>query len=1725
MRSASWLATFTLLMGAVSSSTARAACGDATPDAGETCDDGNTDDGDGCSAVCEIEPGFSCSPPSGPIIGAGSDFGFEELDGPAWDASDSSPNDLLANNALLSSWTILSGRVDVVLAGSPLATPPEGTQALNLVGTPTSGTVVQDITTQPNRSYKLTFQMSEMNSACAAANNQASVFIRAQDPPLELASDFVTTNVASTDGVWDEKGFFFTATSTTTRITIADTSGHPFCGAVIDDLVLARVSVCDQVDDDNDGLANSLEDLNGNGILDPGETDPEDADTDDDGLSDLQEVNGTGPLAGRPPTDPRNPDTDGDGVNDGTELGVVFGQGADSASAIFQPDEDNTTTTDPLDPDTDDDGLLDGEEEGDDGDVDPGETSALLVDTDGDGLTDGQERGLAAPTDPSATDAAVFVADADPSTTTDPSRIDTDRGGIPDGVEDANLNGAVDVDETDPNVRTDDDSDGDGLTEAEEADLGTDPLDADTDDDGISDKQEINGTGPLVPWGPTDPLDPDTDDDGLRDGTEIGVVTTPPDTDASYQPDTDPSSTTDPLDDDSDDDGILDGAEDGNGNGAVGPNEPDPNSRDSDADGLLDGLEAGLTEPMGMGTDMAVFQADTDPSTTTSPVDRDTDTGGIPDGAEDANLNGRVDPGERDPNVRADDDSDGDGIPDADELADGTDPFSTDSDNDGIDDIDERDGTGPLAPWGPTDATSSDSDGDGLPDGQEIGLTLADIDPSESDGFVPDTDPYTTTDPNDDDSDDDGLLDGSEDLDQDGFRDPDETDPNDPDSDGDTLPDGLEEGLGEPEGDDTDPGVFRPDGDDGATTTDPLSTDTDLGGVPDNVEDEDGDGVVAPTELDPNNPLDDQQGLDADGDGVSNQEEEEAGTDPADADTDDDGISDFDEINGTGPLEGIGPTDPTSDDSDGDGLSDGTEIGVVDRSTGTGSAFVPDSDPSTTTDPLDDDTDDDGLLDGSEDANGNGAVDTTESDPNVPDTDGDGLGDGLEAGLDAPEGEDTQGDFFVPDQDGSSSTDPFEEDTDGDGLLDGVEDANGNGRVDPGETDPRVPDSDLDGIPDGTEDANGNGVVDDGETDPLVADTDGDALLDGDEIERGTDPLDPDTDGDGYDDGFEVANGGDPLDAVFTKGSGCSHSNAPVGLLGLLLAFVARRRRTVAAAALAVSSAASAQVSDQERPLLDVQRFDPSPQVGGFTIVRNAEQSKATVFGAAVYANYGLRPFELGSSAEDGKRVQGLVDHLIAFDVAANYAPLSWLEVGLQFQALQVQVNAPESRIWATPLGASGRNTGIGDLTLSIGLAPLRQRDGAPISLSVVPRIVMPTGSRGLFLGSGSFGVGADVAVGGSWDFFRFTLAGGYEFHNASAAVGQVYADDEVRFGAGVGIPFLDRVVEIQVEYNGAMVVSGAGREAVGADDFLARHMPMEVLASLLVQPKRDPLWLRIGGGRGLTQGFGTTDARIFAAIGLHTDRPERQVPVTTAVPDIDPTDTDGDGFVNELDNCPSEPEDFNGRRDDDGCPDEDSDGDRVPDAFDACPMEPEDPDLFADTDGCPEYDNDGDRILDDDDDCPKDAETINGIDDDDGCPDDSLAWIAPDYRTILISERVFFQPGSSNLQRDSYPVLDAVARILQVYPEVTSIEIQGFTDSVEPGDEMDLSMARAEAALRYLRSKGVSASRLSAKGYGATQPVIEDAETDDEHALNRRVQFEIVEFVPQSGDERHNDR
>ena len=246
-------------------------------------------------------------------------------------------------------------------------------------------------------------------------------------------------------------------------------------------------------------------------------------------------------------------------------------------------------------------------------------------------------------------------------------------------------------------------------------------LDPDSDGDGLSDNEEATGSknpftenkfDPAGEPGNTDPNNPDTDGDGISDGEEVERGTDPntADTDGDGVDDgTEIARGTDPLKVDTDGDGLSDGAE-----RVLGT---DPTKIDTDGDGLTDAQEAGTDiDAKGklLRNDDGTPSIKTDGAVGTDPKLADTDGDGLSDGDE---VNGTKNPftkGKFDPNGKPGNtnplaaDTDGDGISDGDEVSGAknngkaTDPNNPDTDGDGISDGDEIErGTDPLDPNDP----------------------------------------------------------------------------------------------------------------------------------------------------------------------------------------------------------------------------------------------------------------------------------------------------------------------------------------------------------------------------------------------------------------------------------------------------------------------------------------------------------------------------------------------------------------------------------------------------------------------------------------------------------------------------------------------------------------------------------------------------------------------------------------------------------------------------------------------------------------------------------------------------------------------------------------------------------------------------------------------------------------------------------------------------------------
>lgn len=110
-----------------------------------------------------------------------------------------------------------------------------------------------------------------------------------------------------------------------------------------------------------------------------------------------------------------------------------------------------------------------------------------------------------------------------------------------------------------------------------------------------------------------------------------------------------------------------------------------------------------------------------------------------------------------------------------------------------------------------------------------------------------------------------------------------------------------------------------------------------------------------------------------------------------------------------------------------------------------------------------------------------------------------------------------------------------------------------------------------------------------------------------------------------------------------------------------------------------------------------------------------------------------------------------------------------------------------------------------------------------------------------------------------------------------------------------------------------------------------------------------------------------------------------------------------------------------------------------------------------------------------------------------------------------IVLRNIFFEFNKSTLSPESSIELDRVAGFLDSNPSLR-IEISGHTDNIGSAVfNQSLSENRAKSVMDYLIFKGIHQSRLEYQGYGYTQPVSSN-ETEEGRALNRRVEFKIIE-------------
>ena len=124
-------------------------------------------------------------------------------------------------------------------------------------------------------------------------------------------------------------------------------------------------------------------------------------------------------------------------------------------------------------------------------------------------------------------------------------------------------------------------------------------------------------------------------------------------------------------------------------------------------------------------------------------------------------------------------------------------------------------------------------------------------------------------------------------------------------------------------------------------------------------------------------------------------------------------------------------------------------------------------------------------------------------------------------------------------------------------------------------------------------------------------------------------------------------------------------------------------------------------------------------------------------------------------------------------------------------------------------------------------------------------------------------------------------------------------------------------------------------------------------------------------------------------------------------------------------------------------------------------------------------------------------------------------AGMGDDLSDLLQLDPIYFDLDKFNIRNDAAVELQKVLAVLKKYPSM-KIDIRSHSDS-RGKDQYNLYLSdkRAKSTAQYLIDNGISASRVSGKGYGETQLMNDCANgvdcTEEEHALNRRSEFIIL--------------
>lgn len=537
----------------------------------------------------------------------------------------------------------------------------------------------------------------------------------------------------------------------------------------------------------------------------------------------------------------------------------------------------------------------------------------------------------------------------------------------------------------------------------------------------------------------------------------------------------------------------------------------------------------------------------------------------------------------------------------------------------------------------------------------------------------------------------------------------------------------------------------------------------------------------------------------------------------------------------------------------------------------------------------------------------------------------------------------------------------------------------------------------------------------------------------------------------------------------------------------------------------------------------ELQNFHPMPDPkGNFLGASSADVAPHLGWSAMVLANYANNPLV---RTVDGERVERLVAHQGTGHLLLNLGLFDRLEIGLDLPVIFLQEG--------TAIPGSGVNPeegglGLGDLRVvpKVQLFSTREsQEDKGVALALLVDAHIPTG-QAQYLQGGDFRIGPRLAFDASFGGPKVGVNVGYLYRSAQELENLEVRDTLSWQVAG----------EVPVADDFSLVGEVFGNLTPGAEKIRKHESPTEFL--LGGKYRAGGFNLLAGGGAGLISGYGTPDFRAFLGLGwTHQPKPALE-PLPTPEPEPEPECT----VATAAEDCPDVPAatcEENVLRTyapvcEDGecgyvatetacasgtiCGEEDGEPACVVDpecaAEEDCTDIPqpvcEDDVLTTYVGRCTEEQS---CVYDPVETASAEGEECGLKSGEPACVEKTeLVQVDEETKRIEILDIVHFDTASARIQERSYELLNQVAQVLENNPHLTSIRVEGHTDSQGSHRfNIQLSQDRAESVRNYLIERGIAPERLTTAGYGPDRPVADNT-TAAGRAENRRVEFHIEE-------------